>query len=93
MTSPRITSLVPSRKYNPSKLFANPSAVPVLIACCRLWSQILNNFIVEQLPKVPLKDHKVVVLGLTRMLTQSDIMMQEPNVHTWCGLRLRLIVL
>jgi hypothetical protein len=50
---------------------------------CRLWSQILNNFVMGQLPKVPLKDHKVVVVGLTRMLTQSDIMMQEPNVHTW----------
>jgi hypothetical protein len=49
----------------------------------RLWSQILNNFVVGQLPKVPLKDHKVVVVGLTRMLTQSDVMMQEPNVHTW----------
>jgi exportin-2 (importin alpha re-exporter) len=54
---------------------------------CRLWSQILNNFVMGQLPKVPLKDHKVVVVGLTRMLTQSDIMMQEPNVHTWYDFR------
>ncbi|KIM79693.1 hypothetical protein PILCRDRAFT_791278, partial [Piloderma croceum F 1598] len=59
----------------------------------QLWSQILNNFVVGQLPKVPLKDHKVVVVGLTRMLTQSDIMMQEPNVHTWPGMFTALVKL
>jgi len=28
----------------------------------------------------PPKDHKVIVLGLTWMLTQSDIVIQEPNI-------------
>ena len=48
----------------------------------RLWSQVLNNFVAGEFPKVPIKDHKVAVVGLTRILTQSDIMMQEPSIHT-----------
>lgn len=50
---------------------------------CRLWSQVLNNFVAGELPKIPVKDHKVAVVGLTRMLTQSEIMMQESSIHTW----------
>jgi len=49
----------------------------------QLWSQVLNNFVAGELPKIQLKDHKVVVVGLTRILTQSDLMMQEPSIHTW----------
>jgi hypothetical protein len=40
---------------------------------------------------VPLEDHRVVALGLTQMLTQSDIMMQEPNVFTWYNFHIRLV--
>ncbi|KIM86952.1 hypothetical protein PILCRDRAFT_293142 [Piloderma croceum F 1598] len=43
------------------------------------------------LPKVPLEGHRVVALYLTRMLTQSDIMMQEPNVFTWYDFHIRLV--
>ncbi|KAF7976444.1 hypothetical protein HWV62_6681 [Athelia sp. TMB] len=49
----------------------------------QLWSQVLNNFVAGQIPKVPIRDQKVVVVGLTRMLTQSTLMMQEPSVHSW----------
>ncbi|KAJ6621313.1 importin alpha re-exporter [Mycena sp. CBHHK59/15] len=49
----------------------------------RLWSQILNNFVVPQVPLMPQKDRKLTVVGLTRLLTRSTIMMQEPNVQLW----------
>jgi len=49
----------------------------------QLWAQILGNFIIPQIPKIPHKDRKVVVVGLTRMLTQSAFMLQEPCVRVW----------
>jgi exportin-2 (importin alpha re-exporter) len=49
----------------------------------RLWSQVLNNFVTPQVPKMPPKDRKVVVVGMTRMLTESEIMMREPNIQAW----------
>ena len=52
----------------------------------RLWSQILHSFVIPQIPKMPVKDRKVAVVGLTRMLTQSEVMLREPNVQEWCVL-------
>ncbi|KAG0700788.1 CAS/CSE protein [Suillus ampliporus] len=49
----------------------------------RLWSQILVNFIVPQVPKMPHKDRKVAAVGLIRMLTQSTIMLTPPNTQSW----------
>lgn len=49
----------------------------------QLWSQILVNFIVPQVPKMPHKDRKVAVVGLVRMLTQSTIMLTPPSVQSW----------
>ncbi|KAJ7767471.1 CAS/CSE protein [Mycena maculata] len=48
-----------------------------------LWSQILTNFVVPQVPLMPQKDRKLAVVGLTRMLTRSVSMLQEPNVQLW----------
>jgi hypothetical protein len=48
----------------------------------------ISSWVITQ---VSLKDHKVVALGLTRMLTQSDIVMQEPNVFTWYNFQIRLV--
>jgi exportin-2 (importin alpha re-exporter) len=59
----------------------------------QLWSQVLNNFVLGQIPKIPHKDRKVAVVGLTRMLTQSNVMMQEPSVHTWPGIFTALVKL
>jgi hypothetical protein len=52
----------------------------------RLWTQILRSFVIPEIPKMPIKDRKVAVVGLTRMLTQSEMMLQEPNVQDWCVL-------
>ncbi|KAJ7801877.1 CAS/CSE protein [Mycena olivaceomarginata] len=49
----------------------------------RLWSQIMTNFVVPQVPLMPQKDRKLVVVGYTRLLTRSSGMMQEPNVQLW----------
>jgi len=49
----------------------------------RLWSQIMTNFVVPQVPLMPQKDRKLAVVGYTRLLTRSSSMMQEPNVQLW----------
>ncbi|KIJ59904.1 hypothetical protein HYDPIDRAFT_99775 [Hydnomerulius pinastri MD-312] len=49
----------------------------------QLWSQILTGFVVPQVPKMPHKDRKVAAVGLTRMLTESTVMLSEPSVRTW----------
>ncbi|KAG2131005.1 CAS/CSE protein [Suillus clintonianus] len=49
----------------------------------QLWSQILLNFIVPQVPKMPHKDRKVAAVGLIRMLTQSTIMLTPPSAQSW----------
>jgi len=49
----------------------------------RLWSQILTNFVLPQVPLMPQKDRKLAVVGFTRLLTRSSGMMQEPNVQLW----------
>ncbi|KIM38838.1 hypothetical protein M413DRAFT_75629 [Hebeloma cylindrosporum] len=49
----------------------------------QLWSQILTNFIIPQAPKFPHKERKLAVVGITRMLCQSSLMLQEPSVRAW----------
>jgi len=49
----------------------------------QLWSQILGNFVIPQIPKMPYKDRKITAIGVTRMLTQSALMLQEPSVQAW----------
>ncbi|KAL1949825.1 hypothetical protein VTO73DRAFT_8706 [Trametes versicolor] len=48
----------------------------------QLWSQILANFVIPQVPKMPQKDRKVVVVGLTRLLSQSTLMHQGALVQS-----------
>lgn len=50
----------------------------------RLWSQILTGFVIPQVPKMPHKDRKVVAVGLTRILTESQVMLSEPASRNWC---------
>ncbi|TFK31640.1 importin alpha re-exporter [Crucibulum laeve] len=49
----------------------------------QLWSQILTNFVIPQAPKVPHKDRKLAVVGMTRLLCESRFMMQQPSVQAW----------
>ncbi|XP_006455464.1 hypothetical protein AGABI2DRAFT_226927 [Agaricus bisporus var. bisporus H97] len=48
-----------------------------------LWSQVLTNFIIPQAPKVPHKDRKIAVVGVTRLLCQSKYMMQDAFIGAW----------
>ena len=34
---------------------------------------------------MPTKDRKVAAIGLTRLLTQSQVMLREPAVAQWCA--------
>jgi len=49
----------------------------------QLWSQILTNFVIPQAPKFPHKERKLAVVGVTRLLCHSTLMMQEPSVRAW----------
>ncbi|KAI0636204.1 Cse1-domain-containing protein [Trametes polyzona] len=48
----------------------------------QLFSQILTNFVIPQAPKMPPKDRKVVLVGLTRLLSQSTLMHQGALAQT-----------
>jgi len=48
-----------------------------------LWSQLLGGVVIKELPKMLPKDRKVVIIGLTRMLTQSSVMLTQPAVQQW----------
>ena len=51
----------------------------------RLWSQLLVNFVIPQVPKSPPKERKVVIVGITRLLTQSTLMLQnQALIQAWC---------
>ncbi|TRM64668.1 armadillo-type protein [Schizophyllum amplum] len=49
----------------------------------QLWSNLLTSFIITQTPKMPPKDRKVAAIGMCRMLTESQIMLQPPAVQQW----------
>ncbi|KDR74835.1 hypothetical protein GALMADRAFT_249739 [Galerina marginata CBS 339.88] len=49
----------------------------------QLWSQILTNFVIPQAPKFPHKERKLAVVGITRLLCHSTLMLQEPSIKAW----------
>jgi exportin-2 (importin alpha re-exporter) len=57
----------------------------------RLWAQVLTNFVITQTPKMTPKDRKVAVVGVTRMLTESALVLREPSVQAWSVLFWRLL--
>ncbi|KAI0248954.1 importin alpha re-exporter [Lactifluus subvellereus] len=58
-----------------------------------LWSQIVSNFVVPQAALLTVKDRKVAAVGLTRLLTQSNLSLKEPNMKAWPVLLDQLVVL
>ena len=50
---------------------------------CRLWSQILINFVIPQVPLTVPKDQKVVAVGMVRMLVQSETMLKPELASAW----------
>ncbi|KAI5449860.1 importin-alpha export receptor [Naganishia albida] len=48
-----------------------------------LASQILENVILPETRKMPIKDRKVVAVGLTRLLTDGDVLLQPTTVSAW----------
>lgn len=49
----------------------------------RLWSQILINFVIPQVPLTVTKDQKVVAVGIVRMLVQSEVMRKPEFASIW----------
>jgi len=49
----------------------------------RLWSQILINFVIPQVPLTVPKDQKMVAVGIVRMLVQSEAMRKPEFASTW----------
>jgi len=41
------------------------------------------SFVIPQIPKMPHKDRKLTAVGLTRMLTESQVMRSEPTARSW----------
>ncbi|KAJ9111753.1 hypothetical protein QFC22_006412 [Naganishia vaughanmartiniae] len=48
-----------------------------------LASQILENVILPETRKMPIRDRKVVAVGLTRLLTDGDVLLQPTTVSAW----------
>ncbi|GHJ89066.1 hypothetical protein NliqN6_5468 [Naganishia liquefaciens] len=48
-----------------------------------LASQILENVILPETRKMPIKDRKLVAVGLTRLLTDGDVLLQPTTVSAW----------
>ena len=72
----------------------NISVLGVLITDnLRLWSQLLVNFLIPEVPKLPLSDRRIAAVGLTRMLTRSTIMLQDSNLQSWCAIKVLIIML
>ncbi|KAI5122027.1 hypothetical protein M0805_008018 [Coniferiporia weirii] len=59
----------------------------------QLWSQLLGNVILPQVSKMTPKDRKVVIVGMTKMLTQSNITLAEPAVAQWPAAFIELVKL
>lgn len=58
---------------------------PFIFICSRysLASQILENVILPETRKMPIRDRKVVAVGLTRLLTDGDVLLQPTTVSAW----------
>jgi exportin-2 (importin alpha re-exporter) len=48
-----------------------------------IFAGIMQGILLPQAPKTAVKDRKVVSVGLTRLLTQSETMLTEPLVKAW----------
>ncbi|KZT18357.1 importin alpha re-exporter [Neolentinus lepideus HHB14362 ss-1] len=48
-----------------------------------LWTNVLKNIILPQVPKMPPRDRKLIAVALTRMLTHSEKAVQPGIVDAW----------
>ena len=49
----------------------------------RLWSNLFGNILLPEIARIPTKDRKVAVVGVTRLLTQCPSMRQGLNLPLW----------
>lgn len=60
----------------PDRVFFSPLAHSIFLG-------ILQSIVLPQLQKTSAKDRKVVSVGMTRLLTQSQTMLAEPFAKAW----------
>ncbi|KAF5386293.1 hypothetical protein D9757_008606 [Collybiopsis confluens] len=48
-----------------------------------LWGQILNTFVLPLVPKMPHRDRNMAAVGMTRLLFQSRLEVQQSNAQSW----------
>lgn len=48
----------------------------------RLFAQVLP-VLLNDVQKAPTKDRKIIAVGLANLLTQSQLMLQQPHVSAW----------
>ncbi|CAK5267603.1 unnamed protein product [Mycena citricolor] len=49
----------------------------------KLWSTIMTQFVLPQIPLMPQKDRKLAIVGAIRLVMRSNAMLQEPSVQPW----------
>jgi len=49
----------------------------------RLWLQIVKNFVLPQVEKVPTKDKKLFEISIIRTLFRSERVLQPPTIQAW----------
>lgn len=48
-----------------------------------LFPQIVQGVVLPELNKMPQRQRRVVQVGLTRLLTESSMMLEQPNASAW----------
>jgi exportin-2 (importin alpha re-exporter) len=56
--------------------------LPSLVSCS-IFGGILQGIILPQVVKIPVRDRKVVAVGMTKLLTQSTTMLSPPLSTSW----------
>lgn len=63
------------------------SLLPILFSYVfyigRLWANLFGHILLPEIPRIPTKNRKLAVVGLTRLLTQCTLMRQGSNSQLW----------
>ncbi|KZS89199.1 Cse1-domain-containing protein [Sistotremastrum niveocremeum HHB9708] len=73
-----VMALQDDRGYGPNYLIAAIEEIQP-----QLWMNLLRDVFLPQIPQFLVKDRKLVVVGLTKLLTQSTLMLQPSAQQVW----------
>jgi hypothetical protein len=72
-----------SRPLSGRARLGRPLMIPCLLRLYSIFAGILQGIVIPQIPKMTIKDRKVVSVGITNLLTHSQAMTAEPFAKTW----------